>query len=157
MKAFIRNPRTGLPTLAVFVALVLSFVVPPFNSVVAAGSSASMSSSSSPPVDCDSQFSVANSVKPGDTVRGVLFLDNGCRYTGQVHVGLNGKGLDKNADSNGQVSVSVKTNTDGKSGVLDDPVDVTLKTGRNDVIVSGQAVDPDGNIINDAIVDAFFT
>src|SRR5437667_160067 len=39
MKLFMRNPRTGLPTLAVLVALVLSFAVPPFNSVIAAGSS----------------------------------------------------------------------------------------------------------------------
>src|SRR5947209_10008805 len=107
MKAFMRNPRTGLPTLAVFVALVLSFAVPPFNSVVAASSSSSMSSSSSPAVDCDSQFSVQNNVTPGDTVHGLLSLDNGCRFAGGVHVSLNGKGLDKNSDSNGDVSVTV--------------------------------------------------
>src|SRR3954452_24454554 len=105
MKAFMRNPRTGLPTLAVFVALVLSFAVPPFNSVVAAGSSSSMSSSSSPPADCNSQFSVANEVKPGDTVRGTLFLDQGCQYLqGQdVTVALNGKSLKKQPDQNGAV------------------------------------------------------
>jgi len=160
MKAFMRNPRTGLPTLAVLVALVLSFAIPPFNSVVAAGSSSSsMSSSSSPPVDCNSQFSVRNNVTPGDTVRGTLSLDNGCRYIPgrDVNVTLNGVTLTKPADDNGQVSVSVKTNTDGKTGVLDDPKDVTLKTGRNDVIVTGQAVAPPNGDIVDATIDAFFT
>lgn len=155
MKEFLRNPRTGLPALAVFVTLVLSFAVPPFNSVVAAGSSSSMSSSSSPPVDCNSEFSGGN-IKPGDTVRGTLALDNGCRFTGVVNVSLNGKSLDKDADQNGNVSVSVKTNTDGTTAVLDDPVDVTVHQGRNDVIVTGDAVDPDGNFVQNATVDAFF-
>jgi hypothetical protein len=154
MKAFMRNPRTGLPALAVFVTLVLSFAVPPFNSVVAAGSSSSMSSSSSPPVDCDSQFS-GGSIKPGDTVRGVLSLANGCHFIGSVHVSLNGNGLDKFPDENGDVSVSVKTNADGSTAVLDDPVNVTVHQGRNDVIVSGNAADPDGNVTT-ATVDAFF-
>ena len=45
MKAFMQNPRTGLPALAVFVTLVLSFAIPPFNSVVAAGSSSRVSAS----------------------------------------------------------------------------------------------------------------
>jgi hypothetical protein len=161
MKAFMRNPRTGLPTLAVFVALVLSFAVPPFNSVVAAGSSSSsMSSSSSPPgFNCDSQFSVRNNVTPGDTVRGTLSLDNGCQYLqgSDVTVTLNGTSLKKQPDSNGAVSVTVKTNTDGKTGTMDDPVDVTLKTGRNDVIVSGQAFDPNSGTTNTATIDAFFT
>src|SRR5438105_15127126 len=136
MNAFIRNPRTGLPALALVVTLVLAFAVPPFNSVVAAGSSSSMSSSSSPPVDCNSQFSGGN-VKPGDTVRGRLFLDNGCKFVSppKVHIALNGRSIDKDPDQDGAVSVSVKTNPDGKTGVLDDPVDVTLKQGRNDVIV----------------------
>src|SRR5438067_518282 len=156
MKLFMRNPRTGLPTLAVLVALVLSFAVPPFNSVIAAGSSASMSSSSSGAFDCDTTFS-GGDIKPGDTVRGLLKLnkDNGCRFTGKVHVELNGKSLDKDPDQNGDVSVSVKTNTDGKTGVLDDPVDVTLKQGRNDVNVSGAASDANGATGN-ASIDAFF-
>src|SRR5437763_6211409 len=131
MKAFVHNPRTGLPALALVVTLVLAFAVPPFNSVVAAGSSSSMSSSSSPPADCDSQFS-AGSVKPGDTVRGTLFLNNSCRFVSppKVHIALNGKSIDKDPDSNGAVSVSVKTNPDGETAVLDDPVDVALKQGR---------------------------
>jgi hypothetical protein len=160
MKAFMRNPRTGLPTLAVFVALVLSFAVPPFNSVVAAGSSSSsMSSSSSPPVACDSQFSVRSNVTPGDTVRGTLSLDNGCKYIPgrDVNVTLNGSTLTKPADDNGEVSVTVKTNTDGTTGTMDDPVNVTLKTGRNDVVVSGQAIAPPNGDIVDATIDAFFT
>ena len=70
MKLFMRNPRTGLPTLAVLVALVLSFAVPPFNSVIAAGSASSMSSSSSGNFDCDTTFS-GGDIKPGDTVRGL--------------------------------------------------------------------------------------
>src|SRR5438270_2177421 len=157
MKAFMQNPRTGLPALAVFVTLVLSFAIPPFNSVVAAGSSSSMSSaSSSPPVDCDSQFTVASSVTPGDTVRGTLSLNNGCHYIGGVTLSLNGKSLQKNPDQNGQVSASVKTNTDGKTGVLDDPVDVTLNTGRNDIFVTGPAVDPNGSFVRNATIDAFF-
>src|SRR5438874_4036884 len=157
MTAFIRNPRTGLPAMAIVVTLVLAFAVPPLNSVVAAGSSSSMSSSSSTPVDCNSQFSGGN-VKPGDTVRGKLSLDNGCRFIPgrDVRVTLNGNHLDKPADDNGDVSVSVKTNPDGKTGVLDDPVDVTLKQGRNDVIVTGQAIaPPNGDVVN-AQVDAFF-
>jgi hypothetical protein len=157
MKSFMRNPRTSLPALAVLVTLVLSFAIPPFNSVVAAGSSSSMSSaSSSPPVDCDSEFTVGKTVTPGDTIRGELSLAHGCRYFGQVTLSLNGKSLTKNADQNGGVSASVKTNTDGKTGVLDDPVDVTLKTGRNDVIVSGPALDPNDNFVSNATVDAFF-
>src|SRR5438270_759554 len=157
MKAFMQNPRTGLPALAVFVTLVLSFAIPPFNSVVAAGSSSSMSSaSSSPSVNCDSQFTVASSVTPGDTVRGTLSLNNGCHYIGGVTLSLNGKSLQKNPDQNGQVSASVKTNTDGKTGVLDDPVDVTLNTGRNDIFVTGPAVDPNGSFVRNATIDAFF-
>jgi hypothetical protein len=155
-----RNPRTGLPALAVFVALLLSFAIPPFNSVVAAGSSSSMSSESSNSVDCNSQFSVANAVNPGDTVRGTLFLDQGCKYLqgANVHITLNDGKLDKQPDQNGAVSVSVKTNTDGKTGVLDDPVNVTLKTGRNDVVVTGTAITSDGStLVNGATIDAFFT
>ncbi|MBV9039363.1 MAG: hypothetical protein JOZ68_00050 [Acidimicrobiia bacterium] len=156
MKEFLRNPRTGLPAIAVFVTLVLSFAVPPFNSVVAAGSSSSMSSSSSSAVfDCDSQFS-GGDIKPGDTVRGLLSLAAGCRYTGVVNVSLNGKSLDKDADQNGDVSVSVKTNTDGATAVLDDPVNVSVHQGRNDVIVSGPAVDTASGVTGTATIDAFF-
>ncbi|MBV8982390.1 MAG: hypothetical protein JO086_15925 [Acidimicrobiia bacterium] len=155
MKAFMRNPRTGLPALAVFVTLVLSFAIPPFNSVVAAGSSSSMSSSSSPPPNCNSDFS-GGSIKPGDTVRGVLSLASACRFVGTVHVSLNGNGLDKDPDQNGDVSVSVKTNTDGTTAVLDDPVNVSVHQGRNDVIVSGPAAAPDGTFVGNATVDASF-
>src|SRR5205085_11037127 len=139
MKAFARNPRTGLPALAVFVTLVLSFAVPPLSSVVAAGSSSgSMSSaSSSPTANCDASFT-AGTVHPGDTVHGSLFLSNGCRFNGAVSVALNGKSLNKSADSSGAVSVSVKINS-LTSGVLDDPVDVDLHQGGNTVIVSGPA------------------
>ena len=108
IRSFMRTPRTALPTLAVFVTLVLSFAIPPFSSVVAAGSSSgSMSSqSSSPPsLNCNASYS-AGTVHPGDTVSGTLALSNGCRYSGAVSVSLNGKGLNKNADSNGNVSVA---------------------------------------------------
>jgi hypothetical protein len=156
MKAFARNPRTGLPALAVFVTLVLSFAVPPLSSVVAAGSSSgSMSSaSSSPAANCDSSFN-AGTVHPGDTVHGTLFLGSGCKFSGGVNVALNGKSLNKNADSNGTVSVSVKINS-LTSGVLDDPVDVDLHQGGNTVIVSGSAVDSSGNDAGTATVDASF-
>jgi hypothetical protein len=163
MKSFMRNPRTGLPTLAVFVALVLSFM-PPFNSVMAAGSSSSMSSASSSPqvigsslssgFVCDSTFS-AGTVNPGDTVRGLLKLGNGCRFIGRVHLDLNGGGLDKSPDKDGNVSVSVKTNTDGKTAVLDDPTDVSVHVGRNTVEVTGPAQSSDGTT-GSAEVDAFF-
>jgi len=156
MKAFARNPRTGLPALAVFVTLVLSFAVPPLSSVVAAGSSSgSMSSaSSSPTANCDASFT-AGTVHPGDTVHGSLFLSNGCRFNGAVSVALNGKGLNKNADSSGTVSVSVKINS-LTSGVLDDPVDVDLHQGGNTVIVRGSAVDSNGNDVGTATIDASF-
>ena len=156
MKAFARNPRTGLPALAVFVTLVLSFAVPPLSSVVAAGSSSgSMSSqSSSPAVNCDSSFS-AGTVHPGDTVRGTLFLSNGCKFASSVAVSLNGSSLSKNPDSNGNVSVSVKVNS-LTSGVLDDPVDVTLHQGTNTVVVSGSAVDSNGGDAGTATIDASF-
>ena len=159
MKAFMQNPRTGLPALAVFVTLVLSFAIPPFNSVVAAGSSSSMSSASSSPMfNCDSTFSVANTVAPGDIVRGTLVLSNGCQFEQRklVNVELNGQNLQKLPDASGGVPVSVKTNADGATGVLDDPVDVTLNTGRNDIFVTGPAVDPNGSFVRNATIDAFF-
>jgi hypothetical protein len=156
MKAFARNPRTGLPALAVFVTLVLSFAVPPLSSVVAAGSSSgSMSSaSSSPTANCDSSFS-AGTVHPGDTVRGTLFLSGGCKFSDSVNVTLNNATLPKSADSNGAVSVSVKINS-LTSGVLDDPVPVDLHQSVNTVVVRGSAVDSNGNDVGTATVDASF-
>src|SRR5438270_13592239 len=159
MKVLMRNPRTGLPALAVFVTLVLSFAIPPFNSVLAAGNSSSMSSASSSPMfNCDSTFSVANTVAPGDIVRGTLVLSNGCQFEQRklVNVELNGQNLQKLPDASGGVPVSVKTNADGATGVLDDPVDVTLHTGRNDVIVMGSAVNGDTTATGTATIDAFF-
>jgi hypothetical protein len=154
MKAFARNPRTGLPALAVFVALVLSFAVPPLSSVVAAGSSSgSMSSASSPAGGCHSDFN-AGTVHPGDTVRGTLFLSNGCSFSGQVHVKLNGADLPKNPDSNGAVSVSVKINS-LTSGVLDDPVNVDLHQGGNTVIVSGPAEQSNADVGTQTINASF--
>jgi hypothetical protein len=156
MKAFARNPRTGLPALAVFVTLVLSFAVPPLSSVVAAGSSSgSMSSSSTP--SCNGTFS-AGTVTPGQTVQGVLKLnkDNGCRFVAgqKVDVALNGAHLSKDPDQNGDVSVSVKINSLTK-GVLDDPVDVDLHQGTNTVVVTGTA-ESNGANVGTATINASF-
>src|SRR5205823_5743062 len=147
MKAFVHNPRTGLPALALVVTLVLAFAVPPFNSVVAAGSSSSMSSNSqpSPPIDCHSDFN-GGTVHPGDTVNGDLALRAPCHYVrrGGVDVALNGTHLPKDADSNGAVAVSVKVNS-LTSGDLGDPVPVQLHQGTNTVVVTGEAQDQNDN------------
>jgi hypothetical protein len=51
--------------------------------------------------------------------------------------------------------VSVKINS-MTSGVLDDPVDVTLHQGTNTVIVRGPAVDSNGNSVGTGTIDASF-
>jgi len=123
--------------------------------VVAAGSSSSMSSSSNP--NCNSTFSGGN-IKPGDKVTGTLSLNNGCRFISppKVHITLNDGSEDKDPDQNGDVAVSVVTHPDGKKADLGDPVTVSVHEGRNDVIVSGQALDQSGSPAGTATIDAFF-
>jgi hypothetical protein len=159
MKSFMRNPRTAFPALAVFVALVLSFAIPPFNSVLAAGSSSSSSSmssaSSSTGFDCDSQFT-AGTVHPGQTISGTVFLNNGCRFTGDVNVHLNNANLVKAPQNNGRdVAVSVQINS-MTQGLLDDPVAVNLHQGINTITVTGPATSQDGSASGTGKIDASF-
>jgi hypothetical protein len=152
MKALMRNPRTATPTLAVFIALVLTFAVPPLSSVVAAGSSSG--SMSSPPASCDSQFTASGAVSPGGTVTGTLGLDNGCRFSGPVTLALNGAKLQKLPDSNGTVHTTVKILSLTEAD-LDDPVRAPITQGKNTVTATGQAVRPDGSTTTGTVLADF--
>jgi hypothetical protein len=152
MKALMRNPRTATPTLAVFIALVLTFAVPPLSSVVAAGSSSG--SMSSPPASCDSQFTASGAISPGGTVTGTLSLDNGCRFSGTVTLALNGAKLQKLPDSNGAVRTTVKILSLTEAD-LDDPVRAPITQGKNTVSATGPALRPDGSTTTGTVLADF--
>src|SRR5205823_1767699 len=145
MRAVLRDRRTGLPILAVFIGLVLTFAVPPLSRVVAAGSSSSASSMSSQSSQAQSCFSVVSlgSAAPGGKVSGTLAPSTqpGCAWVDGVTLSVNGDKrsghtISKTPDANGQVSVSVAVKSQTQ-GVLDDPVDVTLQCGNNTVPTEG--------------------
>lgn len=115
----------------------------------------STTTTTTPAQGCHSTFD-GGTRHPGDTVKGTLALNNGCKFSGNVDVTLNDATLSKSPAADGSVSVTVKVNS-VTSGILDDPKDVTLHQGINTVVVSGQGQTASGTPVGTVTIDASFS